>query len=125
MQQQVTPALGHNYAMVPAKPATYFHAGHTDGVQCTRCSEWLIEADEISKLTGEGAFCDVDGDGTVTIVDATFIQRKLASVPIPFEMDENMGDADEDGILTIIDATYIQRYLASLPSNENIGKMIT
>ena len=65
---------------------------------------------------------DVDGDGTVTIIDATYIQRKLASIPIPFEMNDSIADTDGDGSVTIIDATYIQRWLASLKSNDNIGK---
>ena len=67
---------------------------------------------------------DVDGDGVVTIIDATYIQRKLASIPILFELNETVADTDEDGSVTIIDATYIQRWLANLPSNDNIGKPI-
>ena len=57
---------------------------------------------------------DVDGDATVTIIDATFIQRKLASIPIPFSIINDIADTDGDGSVTIIDATFIQRFLASL-----------
>ena len=67
---------------------------------------------------------DVDGDGKVTIIDATCIQRKLANIPMAIFID-NAADADEDGELTILDATTIQRWLAQLPSNDNIGKPIT
>lgn len=67
---------------------------------------------------------DVDSDGDVTIIDATFIQRKLASIPIPFEMNEATADTDGDGEITIIDATYIQKYLVSLPIPYEIGKPI-
>lgn len=67
---------------------------------------------------------DVDGDGKVTVLDSTFIQKKLASIPLPFVFNESAADADPDGKVTILDATYIQRWLASLPSNENIGKPI-
>ena len=67
---------------------------------------------------------DVDGDGEVTIIDATYIQRKLANLAIPFEMNDSIANTDSDGSVTIIDATYIQRWLASLPSNDNIGKPI-
>ena len=66
---------------------------------------------------------DVDGDGTVTIVDATYIQRRLADLPTDSFV-EAAADADQDGMITIIDATFIQRWLADLPSNENIGKPI-
>lgn len=64
---------------------------------------------------------DVDGDREVTIIDATAIQRYLASIPTA-SYSEKAADADEDGEVTIIDATVIQRHLAQLPSNENIGK---
>ena len=66
---------------------------------------------------------DVDGDGTITIIDATCIQRHLASIPT-FAYNEDAADTDEDGSISIIDATYIQRWLASLQSNDNIGKPI-
>ena len=67
---------------------------------------------------------DADGDGEVTILDATAIQRYLASLPNPTFF-EPAADADEDGEVTILDATAIQRHLASLSSNPNIGKAKT
>ena len=67
---------------------------------------------------------DVDGDGMVTILDATFIQRQLAGLPLPFEFNETPADTDEDGTITIVDVTYIQRWLADLPSNERIGSPV-
>ena len=70
-----------------------------------------------------GLLGDVDGDGEVTIIDATCIQRKLASIATA-KFVEAAADTDEDGEVTIIDATVIQRWLAQLPSNDNIGKPI-
>ena len=67
---------------------------------------------------------DVDGDGDVTICDATFIQRAVTSVPLPFVLNESAADTDGDGEVTIVDATYIQRWLAGLKTNENIGRPI-
>ena len=64
---------------------------------------------------------DTDEDGEVTIIDATCIQRHLASIPTAI-YNEKASDADEDGEVTIIDATSIQRMLAELPHNNNIGK---
>ena len=66
------------------------------------------------------SWINIDGDEAVTVLDATFIQRKLASIPIPSECNDIV--ADTDGEITIIDATYIQRWLADLPSVDNIGK---
>ena len=67
---------------------------------------------------------DVDGDGVVTIVDATFIQRQLASIPIPFEFNDRVADTDGDGFITIIDVTQIQRYLVQLPCSAEIGETV-
>ncbi|MBQ3417245.1 MAG: dockerin type I repeat-containing protein [Ruminococcus sp.] len=67
---------------------------------------------------------DADGDGKVTILDVTCIQKKLASVPVE-SFNERAADADEDGKVTVLDATYIQKWLASMPVNDNIGKPIT
>ena len=65
---------------------------------------------------------DVDGDGQVTIVDATFIQRRLAGIKIPFVFVDAVADTDLDTQVTIVDATFIQRYLAGIRTNDKIGK---
>ncbi len=67
---------------------------------------------------------DTDGDGEVTVIDATFIQRKIASIPLPFAFNDSVADVNNDGEVTILDATYIQRRLADLPAPEGIGKPI-
>jgi hypothetical protein len=67
---------------------------------------------------------DTDGDGRVTILDATYIQRKLAGLPIPFSFNHTVSDVDGDGEVTILDATFIQRWLVNLPSPDLIGEPI-
>ena len=66
---------------------------------------------------------DADIDGKVTILDATVIQRRLASLPVINYL-EIAADTDGDGGISIIDATLIQRWLANLPSNDRIGTVI-
>ncbi len=66
---------------------------------------------------------DVDGDGKVTILDATLIQRHLADLETSAYIEE-AADADHDGFITILDATAIQRHLADLPAYEGIGKPV-
>jgi len=120
------PALGHSYKIVPGKPATYFHTGLEDGVQCERCGKWLIEQAEIPVVTGgDGIFGDVDGDGFVTTVDAAYIQRWLAGIDIPFEMDILIADVDEDGVITVLDSLCIQRWLVQIDENEYIGMPVS
>lgn len=67
---------------------------------------------------------DVDSDAEVTIVDATYIQRKIAGIPLPLEVDKTVADVDGDGEVAIIDATFIQRWLANMPAPNGIGKPI-
>jgi alpha-amylase len=60
---------------------------------------------------------DTDLDGRITIIDATAIQRHLASLKRLSQREQLAADSDRDDKLTVIDATLIQRYLAGLPSN--------
>ena len=85
---------------------------------------FICEYDEIPAEPTSYILGDVDGDDEVTIIDATCIQRKLASIATA-KFVEAAADADGDGELSIIDATVIQRWLSQLPSNENIGKPIS
>ncbi len=62
---------------------------------------------------------DVDRDEKVTIIDATAIQRYLASIPTT-TYNEEAADVDGDDSVTILDATCIQRHLANLPT-QTIG----
>ena len=57
---------------------------------------------------------DVDGDGEITILDATVIQRHLAKLTTLSETQLLVADTDKDGAVTILDATVIQRFLAKL-----------
>ncbi len=66
---------------------------------------------------------DADTDGSVTIFDATAIQRTLVSLDVS-AFDRDAADADEDGGLTILDATAIQRWLVKLPTNQHIGTVV-
>ena len=69
---------------------------------------------------------DADGNGVIEVDDATYIQRVIAELPVPYPMETLMqGDVDGDGELTITDATLIQRYVAEMPVNYPIGAPIT
>ena len=57
---------------------------------------------------------DVDEDGSVTILDATCIQRSLASLRPLSPLQRYLGDVDGADSVTILDATVIQRALADL-----------
>ena len=56
---------------------------------------------------------DTDGDGDVTIIDATCIQRYLVEIPVlSFHMEAAIVSGEDE--LSIIDATLIQRKLVNL-----------
>lgn len=76
-----------------------------------------VHASAAERLRG-----DTDGDGQVTILDATAIQRLLASIITDDDVTiSKYGDVDGDG-LTIMDATAIQRYLAGFDNEHHIGE---
>ncbi len=56
---------------------------------------------------------DVDYDDTLTVLDATGIQRELADLGAE-HFNATVADYDEDGYMTILDATGIQRTLADI-----------
>ena len=82
---------------------------------------------EITKVTGEATYKatyrsvarklpigDVNGDGNVTIDDATMIQKFVAEL-IELTPDQLIAaDTNCDGVVTIDDATMVQKYIAEL-----------
>lgn len=67
---------------------------------------------------------DADGNGIVTILDATYIQRALVGVSVPADFSEVAADVDGDGNMTILDAVYIQRYLVGVAVPYAIEEMV-
>ena len=67
---------------------------------------------------------DADGDGEITIRDATSIQRALADMEVLPSFNETAADVDGDGEMTIADVTSIQRYLADIDTPYAIGETV-
>jgi hypothetical protein len=65
---------------------------------------------------------DADLDGSVTVLDATRVQRYLADMTTLSDEAKLAADADEDGDVTIMDATAIQRWLAEMDDGHPIGE---
>ena len=59
-------------------------------------------------------FGDVDGDGKVSIDDATSIQKYLANMGTFNDKQEYLADVDKNGKVSIDDVTLIQKHLAGL-----------
>lgn len=59
---------------------------------------------------------DVDGNGSVSIDDATFLQKYLAGFTMPDYFVSAAADVDGDSEITVSDVTCIQKYLAGFSS---------
>lgn len=68
-------------------------------------SATLIPASAVTHTVG-----DVDGDGKISIMDATAIQKKLAGLTVKYY--SQYADFDRSGTINILDATAIQKYCA-------------
>lgn len=87
----------------------------------TRVPVKVIDGNDETYILG-----DADGNGEIESVDATFVQRYVASIPTPYSDSQLMhGDVDGDGNLTVMDATAIQYYLCHLKTDYAIGKAVS
>lgn len=67
---------------------------------------------------------DADEDGTVSVLDATAIQKHLACLTRLSDTGLQAADVEESGEeVSILSATYIQKYLAMLPTRCMIGAL--
>ena len=70
-----------------------------------------IEYAEVEEI---GIIGDVNGDGRVTVEDATLIQRRGIELEKFDETQEKLGDVNRDGRISILDVTCVQKYLAEM-----------
>ena len=57
---------------------------------------------------------DVDGDGEITVKDATLIQKFAVELEALSDKQRNAADINGDCTISILDATVIQKYVAGL-----------
>ena len=65
---------------------------------------------------GTMIYGDVNGDGYVTVADATLIQKHSAGLTSIADEYLVLGDVNDDGVINVIDATMIQKYIVSDPN---------
>ncbi|MCI2113504.1 MAG: dockerin type I repeat-containing protein, partial [Ruminococcus sp.] len=57
---------------------------------------------------------DVNGDGNISVLDATLIQKYIAGLVTFSDTQKAAADVNNDGSVSIVDATLIQKYIAGL-----------
>ena len=67
---------------------------------------------------------DADGDGEITISDATMIQKYIADYNMPDNFQITACDVNGDGSVNIYDVTEIQRFLADFGNPYHIGEPV-
>ena len=123
--------LAHHIVYVPAQDATDKADGWSAHYKCNDCGKYFSDAQGKNELTWDqivipriviGKLGDVDGDGIITILDVTNIQRVLAGFKEMTPAIKKLGDVNEDGVFSITDATLLQRWLLGLNQDLNIGE---
>ncbi len=66
------------------------------------------------ELSSEVLFGDSDGDGKVSVRDATLIQKSVAGLTSISGTREECSDTDRDGKISVRDATCIQKFIAGI-----------
>ena len=67
---------------------------------------------------------DVDGDGEISITDATFIQRYTVGIKTPVAVTSSVADIDGDHAVTVMDASHLQRRLVNVSDSYPISKPV-
>ena len=84
------------------------------------CVAAAAESDDINnKIVG-----DVDGDGLVTVLDATLIQKYTADIIGKDELNTTTADVNLDGKININDTTKIQSYAAGISDSLYAGMTV-
>ena len=84
------------------------------------CVADAAESDDINnKIVG-----DVDGDGLVTVLDATLIQKYTADIIGKDELNTTTADVNLDGKININDTTKIQSYAAGISDSLYAGMTV-
>ncbi|MCD8025913.1 MAG: starch-binding protein, partial [Clostridiales bacterium] len=83
----------------------------------TASTEATQSTTSTSGVTGKVLVGDANGDGKITISDATEIQKHAAGISYLTGNNAAAADVDQSGIIDVKDATYVQYYLVDLFDN--------
>ena len=71
-------------------------------------------AQPATEPSGNAVYGDVNGDGDITVVDATLVQKHVVQLETLSADKQILADVDEDNTISVVDATLIQKYIVQL-----------
>ena len=92
----------------------------TAAQSCAFCAAAADNTSDSSAIVG-----DVDGDGLVTVVDATLIQKYSAQLIGDNDLNITAADVNLNDQINVDDATKVQIYSAGLPDSSYAGMNVS
>ena len=71
-------------------------------------------AQPATEPSGNAVYGDVNGDGDITVVDATFVQKHVVQLETLSADKQILADVNGDNTISVVDATLIQKYVVRL-----------
>lgn len=71
-------------------------------------------AQPATEPSGNAVYGEVNGDGDITIVDATLVQKHVAQLETLSADKQILADVNGDNTISVVDATLIQKYIVQL-----------
>lgn len=71
-------------------------------------------AQPATEPSGNAVYGDVNGDGDITVVDATLVQKHIVQFETLSAEKQILADVNEDNTISVVDATLIQKYIVQL-----------
>lgn len=82
-----------------------------------------VSAASVNKVTAP--LGDVDGDGRITVRDATTVQKSLSGIVTLDPLSKKLADVDGNGKVVIKDVSTLQKWLSGRKVTYAIGKTVT
>lgn len=71
-------------------------------------------AQPATEPSGNAVYGDVNGDGDITVVDATLVQKHVVQLETLSADKQILADVNEDNTISVVDAALIQKYIVQL-----------
>ena len=71
-------------------------------------------AQPATEPSGNAVYGDVNGDGDITVVDATLVQKRVVQLETLSADKQILADVNGDNTISVVDATLIQKYIVRL-----------